>query len=106
MYIKTLDDKNFDNELMNSNGFFLIDFWADWCNPCMALLPILEELSVEYKGVILFGKINVDINLDIPKRYNVMSIPTLILFKDGVLVDRKIGSVSKLDILNFIDLNR
>ncbi|WP_338521333.1 thioredoxin [Candidatus Legionella polyplacis] len=106
MYIKILDDKNFDNELMNSSGFFLVDFWADWCNPCMVLFPILEELSIEYKGIILFGKINVDSNLDIPKRYNVMSIPTLILFKDGILVDRKIGSASKLDILNFIDLNR
>jgi thioredoxin 1 len=92
---------NFDEFV--SKGVTLVDFKAEWCGPCKALSPILDDLSEEYKGKIKIGKLDVDENIEIPQRYKVRSIPTLLLFKDNTLVEKHIGSMSKSDLKSFID---
>ncbi|MEM4727593.1 MAG: thioredoxin [Candidatus Bathyarchaeia archaeon] len=87
-------DKNFD-EVIRRNPLVVVDFWASWCGPCRMVAPIVEELAKEYNGRILFGKVNVDDNRLISLRYNIKSIPTFLIFKDGKLVDRIVGALPK-----------
>jgi thioredoxin 1 len=87
-------DSNF-NEIVKKNPLVLIDFWASWCGPCRALTPTIEELAKEYEGKILIGKLNVDENPDTAECFQVFSIPTLIMVKDGCEVDRIVGLVPK-----------
>lgn len=89
-----MDDKNFD-EVIRGNPLVVVDFWASWCGPCRMVAPIIEELAKEYNGRILFGKVNVDDNRLISLRYNIKSIPTFLIFKDGKLVDRIVGALPK-----------
>jgi thioredoxin 1 len=90
-----LTDANFDSEVLESNRTVLVDFWADWCGPCRTMAPIVEEVAGAYAGKIKVGKINVDDCGERAAAYGVMSIPTLIFFKNGKEVDRIVGSVPK-----------
>lgn len=88
-------DENFDEEVLKSTLPVLVDFFADWCGPCRALVPIIEELITEYEGKIKIGKVDVDEHGSTASKYEVMSIPTLILFKDGTVVEKITGFQSK-----------
>ena len=98
-------DSNFDNDVIGSNLPTLVDFWAEWCGPCKQIGPILEEISEEKKGVINIYKINIDNNPEIPQKYGVRGIPTLMFFNDGKLVDTKVGSLSKSSLNEWIENN-
>lgn len=96
-----LDKNNFD-EIINSDKPVLVDFWATWCGPCKMLAPFVEEVAKEKEDEIIVGKLDVDQNQDLAMRYGVMSIPTLILFKEGKEIKRNIGFIPKAKILEFI----
>ena len=104
-HIKTVTDANFEQDVLNAGKPVLVDFWAEWCGPCRSLTPILEEVAASYGEKITIAKINVDENTLIPSKYGVMSIPTLILFKNGQVEATKIGSLSKSQLTAFIDSN-
>ncbi|MEM2272586.1 MAG: thioredoxin [Candidatus Bathyarchaeia archaeon] len=87
-------DSNF-NEVIKGGSLVVIDCWAPWCAPCRMMAPIVDELAKEYAGRILFGKLNVDENQRVPAEYQIMSIPTFLIFKDGVLVERIVGAIPK-----------
>ena len=88
----TVTDANFDKDVLGANGPVVVDFWAEWCGPCRAIAPVLEELSSELKGKVKIVKLNVDENPSTTVKYGVRSIPTMILFKDGEAADMKIGA--------------
>lgn len=87
-------DLNF-NEVIRSSRLVVIDCWAPWCAPCRMMAPIIDELAREYSGKIIFGKLNVDENPRVPLEYQIMGIPTFLIFKDGVLVERIVGAMPK-----------
>lgn len=91
----TLNDKNFQQEVLNSQGFVLVDFWASWCGPCMMLAPTIKEIAEENVGAVKVGKVNVDEAPGVANQFGVESIPTLILFKDGKPVKKSVGLVDK-----------
>ena len=95
-----LSSENFEKEVFNSEKPVLVDFYADWCGPCNAMAPIVEELATELNEKAKVGKINVDENSDIAVEYNVMSIPTLIIFKNGKEEKRLVGVRDKEELLN------
>jgi thioredoxin 1 len=97
--ITTLSDATFDEHVKVAEVPVLVDFWAEWCGPCKVIAPILEEISKEQAGKLEVAKINIDDNLDITRRYDVMSIPTLVLFKDGDPVLRVVGARGKAQLL-------
>ena len=99
--LKTLTDSNFDQEI--KSGVTLVDFWAEWCGPCRRIAPIVEQLAGEYEGRASVGKLNVDENPNIPGRFMIRGIPTLLLFKDGQLADTLVGLAPKEDIARMID---
>ncbi len=98
-----LNDDNFDQKLGSSQVPVLVDYWAEWCGPCKMVAPVLEEIAEEYEGKLLIGKVDVDSNRDSAAKQNVMSIPTLILFKDGKPIDQRIGALSKVQLEEFLD---
>lgn len=99
----TLSDENFENEVINSKTPVLVDFWAQWCGPCRALAPVIEEIAEEYGEDLKVGKINVDENPGSPSAYEIRSIPTLIIFKDGAVVERVAGALPKNNITELIN---
>jgi thioredoxin 1 len=99
--LKTLTDGNFDQEI--KNGVVLVDFWAEWCGPCRRIAPIVEELAGSYDGRATVAKLNVDENPNVPGRFMIRGIPTLLLFKDGHLADTLVGLAPKEDIARMID---
>ena len=100
--IKNLNLDNFDNEISSSNIPVLVDFWAEWCGPCKMLGPILEEISKDLKDKIQVVKVNLDENQDLAMKYSIRSIPTLLLFKKGELVDTKVGLLPKSDLVEWL----
>jgi thioredoxin 1 len=101
--IMTLTDSTFDEEIKGSDEPVLVDFWAEWCGPCKMIAPVLEEIAGDSVGKLRVGKINVDENLELARRFEVMSIPTLILFKDGEAQHRIIGAKGKGQLLQEIE---
>ena len=93
--ITTLSDATFDEYVGSSDVPVLVDVWAEWCGPCKQIAPILEEIAKEQSGKVAIAKLNIDENLDVTRRFEVMSIPTLLLFKDGQPVQRLIGAKPK-----------
>jgi len=102
--VKVTDD-TFAAEVTNSNIPVVVDFWAEWCGPCKQISPILSELAEEYKEKILIAKVNIDENPEVPSNYGIMSIPTLILFKNGKSVSSQIGLVEKSSLAKWLDEN-
>jgi thioredoxin 1 len=98
-----VNDGTFDAEILKSDRPALVDFWAPWCGPCRAIAPVLEELAEEYKGRLTVAKVNVDENRKLAGNHGVMSIPTMILFKDGKVLDKLIGLVPKERLKELMD---
>ena len=98
-----LTDSNFDQEISSSEVPVLVDYWAEWCGPCKMVGPILEELANDLEGKISIGKVDVDTNKDSAAKQKVMSIPTLVLFKNGEPVDQRVGALTKNQLEEFIN---
>lgn len=98
-------DATFQNEVLDSNDPILVDFWAAWCGPCRMMAPVLEEMAQDYSGKMKVAKLNVDENPESASTYGVMSIPTLILFKQGKAVERFVGFKPKQELARLIDSN-
>lgn len=101
--ILNLNQSNFSTTIHNENKLILVDFWAEWCAPCKMLAPILEEISKDLEEKILICKVNLDENQDLASEFSIKSIPTLLLFENGKLKDTKVGLLSKMDLLNWIN---
>ena len=99
---KKFTTQNFDAEVLQSDKTVLVDFYADWCGPCKMMAPTVEALAEELEGTAVIGKLNVDENEEIAMKYGVMSIPTLIVFKNGQAVDKKVGVQSKDALVSMI----
>jgi thioredoxin 1 len=95
----TITDNNFEQEVLKSDQPVLIDFWAVWCGPCKIIAPVVEELASEYEGKVKIGKLDVDENQQVSIKYGVRSIPTLLIFKDGKVMETIIGAVPKAQIV-------
>ena len=95
-------DTSFEQDVLGSSTPVVVDFWAEWCGPCKQIGPALEEIAQEMDGKVKIAKVNVDDNPNAPSKYAVRGIPTLLIFKDGELVDRKVGADSKTGIANWI----
>jgi len=101
----TITDSNFDEEIKNSQVPILVDFWAEWCGPCKQIGPILEDIGQTKKDKLKILKLNIDENPQTPQKFGVRGIPTLMLFKDGKLVDTKVGSLPKNMLESWLDAN-
>ena len=96
-------DATFQKEVLESDKVVLIDLWAEWCGPCRMMTPVIEELSKEYEGKAVVGKLNVDDNPKTPTDYNVRGIPTFLIFKNGELKDKVVGAVTKQTLKDKLD---
>ncbi len=99
----TFTDTAFDSDVLKANVPVLVDFWAEWCGPCRQMTPTIDALASEYDGKVKVGKLNVDDNGQTAMRYNVRSIPTLLLFKNGQVVEQRVGAMGKNDVQKMID---
>jgi len=104
-HIQAISDDSFETEVIESKIPVIVDFWAQWCGPCKALAPILEEISGKYVDKVKFVKLDVDQNPSTPPKFGVRGIPTLILFKDGQVKATQVGLLNKADLTQFIDGN-
>ncbi len=101
--IKHITDDSFDSDVLQSDKLVLVDYWAEWCGPCKQIAPILDELSKDYGERLQVTKMNVDENREVPNKYGIRGIPTLMLFKGGQLVATKVGALPKAQLTAFID---
>ena len=101
--IKHVSDASFEADVLKSSTPVLVDYWAEWCGPCKMIAPILDEVSKDYDGRLQIAKMNVDENRDVPAKFGIRGIPTLMLFKDGQLAATKVGMLSKSQLTSFID---
>lgn len=102
MALAEITDKNFEQEVLKSDLPVLVDFWAEWCGPCKVIAPVVKEIAEEMSGSLKVAKVNVDDAQELAGRYHIMSIPTLILFKDGEPVEQIVGAVGKDQIVEKI----
>ena len=103
--VQNVTDGNFEKTVLQGGKPALVDFWAPWCGPCRIIGPIVEELAPSYQGRAIIAKMNVDDNPMVAQKYGITSIPTLMMFKDGKLVDRIVGAMPKSELQKFIDRN-
>lgn len=104
-HLKAITDSSFEQDVLQAGKPVLVDFWAEWCGPCRALTPILEDLASTHSDKVTFAKLNIDDNPMTPSQYGVMSIPTLILYKNGQVAATKMGLLSKSELSAFIESN-
>ncbi len=102
-HIVHVSDATFDSEVLNSDLPVLVDFWAEWCGPCKMIAPVLSEIADEYNGKIKVCKVDVDANPDVPPKFGIRGIPTLILFKGGNAEATKVGALSKTQLIEFVE---
>jgi thioredoxin 1 len=98
-------DGSFEEEVLKSDVPVLVDYWAEWCGPCKVIAPVLEEIATEYDGKMKICKLDIDENESTPPKYGIRGIPTLMLFKDGVVEATKVGALSKSQLAAFLDSN-
>jgi thioredoxin 1 len=103
--IKHISDASFDADVLQSGQPVLVDYWAEWCGPCKMIAPILDEVSKEYAGRLNVAKMNVDQNREVPAKFGIRGIPTLMIFKGGQLAATKVGALSKAQLTAFVDAN-
>lgn len=101
--IKHVSDASFETDVLQSEQPVLVDYWAEWCGPCKMIAPVLDEVAGTYQGKLQVAKMNVDENRDIPAKFGIRGIPTLMLFKGGQLTATKVGAMSKAQLTAFID---
>jgi thioredoxin 1 len=103
--ISHVTDESFEPEVLKADVPVLVDYWAEWCGPCKAIAPVLDEVARAYAGKLKVAKLNVDENQEVPKRYGIRGIPTLMLFKNGNIEATKVGMLSKSQLTAFLDSN-
>ncbi len=101
--IKHVSDASFESDVLKASSPVLVDYWAEWCGPCKMIAPILDEVATSYEGKLQVAKMNVDENREIPAKFGIRGIPTLMIFKDGQLADTKVGAMSKSQLTAFIE---
>jgi len=104
-YVKQVSDSEFEQAVLKSEKPVFVDFWAPWCGPCRIVGPVIEELAPSYDGKVVIAKMNVDDNPAVAQKFGVTSIPTMMIFKDGQVVDRVIGALPKAELQKFLDRN-
>jgi len=105
MALKKTSDQAFESEVLQADRPQLVDFWAEWCGPCRQIAPFLEEIANEYDGKLDVVKVNIDENPNTPTKYGVRGIPTLMMFKNGALVDQKVGALPKSRLVDWVNEN-
>jgi thioredoxin len=101
--VRSVTGAEFEREVLQAEGLVLVDFWAAWCPPCRRLAPTIDALAAEYDGRLSVAKVDVDASPELAQRYGIQSIPTLILFRDGRAVDKRLGALPKDELVTFVD---